>query len=76
MDFTLNPFQEPEKAHVWLLLEASQSVLSKLPTIDKNWNENIELTPKVIKKLTKELNALSINDEDLFQLNLTYYETT
>jgi len=66
MDFALNPFQEPEKAHVWLLLEASQYILSKLPTIDKNWNENIELTPKMIKKLTKELNALSIDDEDLF----------
>ncbi len=66
LDMTLNPFQEPEKAHVWLLLEASQSILSKLPTIDKNWNDNIELTPKMIKKLTKELNALDIDDEDLF----------
>lgn len=35
MDYTLNPFQEPEKAHVWLLLEASNAILSKLPTIDK-----------------------------------------
>ena len=66
MDFTLNPFQEPEKAHVWLLLEASQSILSKLPTIDEKWNDNIELTPKMIKKLTKELKALNIDDEDLF----------
>ena len=63
---TLNPFQEPEKAHVWLLLEASQSILSKLPTIDKFWNDNIELTPKLIKQLTKELKALNIDDEDLF----------
>ena len=66
MDMTLNRFSEPEKAHVILLLEASQSILSKLPTIDKKWNENIELTPKMIKKLTKELNELSIDDEDLF----------
>ena len=66
MDYTLNPFSEPEKAHVWLLLEASQSILSKLPTIDKFWNDNIELTPKLIKQLTKELNALDIDDEDLF----------
>ena len=66
MDYTLNPFQEPEKAHVWLLLEASRAILSKLPTIDKNWNNQIELTPKMIKKLTKELNALEIDEDDLF----------
>ena len=63
---TLNPFKEPEKAHVWLLLEASQSILSKLPTIDKFWNEEKELTPKLIQQLTKELKALNIDDEDLF----------
>jgi len=66
MDFILNPFNEPEKAHVCLLLEASQSILLKLPTIDKEWNNQIELTPKMIKKLTKELKALNIDDEDLF----------
>ena len=30
MDYALNPFSEPEKAHVILLLEASRSILSKL----------------------------------------------
>ena len=66
MNMVLNPLLEPEKAHVWLLLEASQSILSKLPTIDKFWNDKKELTPKLIKQLTKELNALNIDDEDLF----------
>ena len=66
MDYALNPFSEPEKAHVWLLLEASQSILSKIPIIDKFWNDEKELTPKLIKQLTKELNALNIDDEDLF----------
>lgn len=66
MDITLNPFQEPEKAHVILLLVAGQSILSKLPTIEKNRNEKIELTPKMIKRLTKELKALEIENEDLF----------
>ena len=64
--YTLNPFQEPEKAHVCLLLEASQAILSKLPTIDKFWNDEKELTPKLIKQLTKELKALNIDNEDLF----------
>ena len=66
MDYNLNPFSEPEKAHVILLLEASQSILSKLPTINKFWNDEKELTPKLIKQFTKELNALNIDDEDLF----------
>jgi hypothetical protein len=66
LDMVLNPFQEPEKAHVWLLLEASNSILSQLPTIDKNWNNQIELTPKMIKKLTKELKNLNINDDNIF----------
>ncbi len=66
MNMVLNPFSEPEKAHVILLLEASQSILSKLHTIDKFWNDEKELTPKLIKQLTKELNALSIDEEDLF----------
>ena len=63
---TLNPFYEPEKAHVILLIEASQSILSKLPTIDKLWNEEKELTPNLIKQLTKELNVLDIDEEYLF----------
>ena len=66
MNMVLNPFSEPEKAHVILLLEASQSILSKIPTIDKYWNDKKELTPKLIKQLTKELKALNIDNEDLF----------
>ena len=66
MNMALNPFSEPEKAHVILLLEASQIILSKLPTIDKYWNDKKELTPKLIKQLTKELKELKIDDEDLF----------
>ena len=66
LNMVLNPFSEPEKAHVILLLEASQCILSKLPTIDKSWNDEKELTPKLIKQLTKELKALNIDDEDLF----------
>lgn len=65
-DMVLNPFQEPEKAHVLLLLEASQSILSKCKLIDENWNNEIELTNKVIKKLTKQINDLQIDENDLF----------
>lgn len=65
-DMVLNPFKEPEKAHVLLLLEASQSILSKCKLIDENWNNEIELTNKVIKKLTKQINDLQIDENDLF----------
>lgn len=65
-DMVLNPFQEPEKAHVVLLLEASQSILSKCKLIDENWNNEIELTEKVIKKLTKQINDLQISENNLF----------
>lgn len=66
LDMSLNPFLEPEKCHVILLLESAKSLMDKIPTIDKKWNDKIELTPKMIKKLTKEINALEISDEDLF----------
>jgi len=66
MDMTLNPFNEPEKAHVILLLEASQTLLSRLPFIDKNWNNTIELNAKNIKTITKQLNELVIDEEDIF----------
>lgn len=66
MDMTLNPFSEPEKAHVILLLEASQSVLAQLPFIDTNWNDKIELTAKNIKTICKQIDALTISEEDLF----------
>jgi uncharacterized protein YjbI with pentapeptide repeats len=53
---TLNPFTEPEKTHVILLLEASQSILSKCDFIDRNWNEQFELTETAIEEITEQVN--------------------
>jgi len=53
---TLNPFTEPEKAHVILLLEASQSILSKCDFIDRNWNEQFELTETALEEITEQVN--------------------
>jgi len=53
---TLNPFTEPEKAHVILLLEASQSILSKCDFIERNWNEQFELTETAIEEITEQVN--------------------
>ena len=66
MDMTLNPFAEPEKAHVILLLESSSEVLSRLPFIDGNWNEKIELNANNIALIVEQLNELDIADSDLF----------
>ena len=65
-DMKLNPFTEPEKAHVILMTEASQSLLSQLDFISDYWNEELKLTDEVIKEITDQLRELNINDEDLF----------
>lgn len=52
---TLNPFSEPEKCHVILLLESARSILSGCKLVERKWNEEIELTPAIIKKLTKQV---------------------
>ena len=62
----LNPFTEPEKAHVILMIEASQNLLSKLDFMLNNWNDKFKLTDEVIKEITYQLRELNINDEDLF----------
>lgn len=61
-----NPFLEPEKAHIVLILEASKSILSKLSIIDIKWNEEITINQETIKQITNELKALDIDEEDLF----------
>ena len=66
IDIVLKPFTEPEKAHVILMIEASQNLLSNLDFILNNWNDKFKLTDEVIKEITYQLRELNINDEDLF----------
>ena len=66
LDMKLNPFLESEKAHVILMLESSQSLLSQLDFINDYWDEKIKLNSEVIEVLTQQINGLNINDEDLF----------
>ena len=63
---TLNPFNEPEKTHVWLLLEASQSLLSQCKTVDKFWNDEKEINDELINSITEELNSLNVDEDNLF----------
>ena len=66
MGINLNPFNEPEKAHVWLLLEASQSLLSQCKTVDKFWNDEREIDDELINSITEELNSLNVDEDNLF----------
>ena len=66
IDVVLNPFKEPEKSHVWLVMEGGCSLLSRLDFILNNWNDKFKLTDEVIKEITDQLRELNINDEDLF----------
>lgn len=52
---TLNPFSEPEKCHVVLLIESARSILAGCKLVEQKWDEKIELTPAVIKRLTKQV---------------------
>ena len=63
---SLNIFAEPEKAHVILLLEAAQMVLSNLNTVDEFWNDSKELTDDLINAIIEELNKLELTDEEIF----------
>lgn len=63
-----NPFDEPEKFQVCILLEGSQYLFSKCETIDENWNDEIELTPKIIRKICKELRAQKQKYNDDFYM--------
>lgn len=52
----LNPFSEPKKCHVILLLESASHLLGECPTIERKWNDSVKLTPAFIKKLAREVN--------------------
>jgi len=55
----LDPFNEPEKCHVILLLESASHLLGECKTIEKTWNNSVTLTPAFIKKVAKEVNDWS-----------------
>jgi hypothetical protein len=53
---TLNPLLEPEKAHVCFLIESCSQILQNCEFINDKWDNKIELTDKIIKILTKQIN--------------------
>ena len=57
--FTANPFIEPEKFLVQIVLSVAVRILAKCNFIDKNWDNEIELTNKNINIIKKELEELN-----------------
>ena len=50
-----NPFANPEAFIVRMVIEGINSILSQCPIIDENWNDEIELTPKVIETIKEQI---------------------
>lgn len=58
-----NPFDNPEAYMVCMVIEGVRTILSRVPCIDKHWNENMTMTKrriKEIKKYTEEFNEDSL----------------
>lgn len=60
-----NLFEEPEKFMVLVILEVASYILGRCKTVEDNWNNEIVLTKKNIKKIEKELKELD-NDEPIY----------
>ena len=55
-----NPFKNPETYMVCMVIEGVNSLLSQSSFIDKNWNNEIELTKKNIKKIIGEIKDFQV----------------
>ena len=53
-----NPFSDPEVFTVRMVIEGVFGIMAQLPIIDKNWNDKIELTPRKIRTIKKQLKEL------------------
>lgn len=63
LDMTINPFDEPEKFHVVMLLQGAQEILNESEYISDNWNNEIDLTSENIKMIKDEI-GLDVADEE------------
>lgn len=60
MDF--NPFDNPEKFMVLVILESASYILGQCKTVQDNWDNEMTLTKENIKKIEKELKELDNNN--------------
>lgn len=55
-----NPFEEPEKFHVCMIIEGVNSLFGQCDTVEKFWNDEFELTQEVINKIIEEVDEKEI----------------
>ncbi len=55
-----NPFENPEAYMVCMVIQGVDSLLSQISFINKNWNNEIKLTEKNIKKIIREIKDLEV----------------
>ena len=55
-----NPFENPEAFMVCMVIQGVNSLLSQISFINKNWNNEIKLTDKNIKKIIREIKDLEV----------------
>ncbi len=54
-----NPFDNPEAYMVCMVIEGVGAILSQCPSIDKAWNDHVELTEEFIARLRTEIEEVS-----------------
>lgn len=59
-----NPFENPEAYMVCMVIEGCNSILSRCPVIEENWNDKIEITEEVIKQIKEYVE--DYDNEELF----------
>ena len=59
-----NPFDSPEAYMVCMVIEGVNSIMSKIPCIDKHWNDQMEMTKRRIKEIKKFVEEF--NEDSLF----------
>ena len=50
-----NPFEDPYGFVVCMLINTVDGIMSQVPFVDENWNDEFELTPEVIDKIKRSL---------------------
>lgn len=60
-----NPFENVEAFLVRMVIEGVNGLMGKLPIIEENWNDELELTPEVIATIKEQVEELS-DDEEVF----------
>lgn len=54
-----NPFEEPEKFHVCMIIEGVSALLNSCEFIQENWNDEIELTEENVNTIIEQINEIN-----------------